>query len=128
MLDRVLNTPLNLSSLSSFCTATLVLTNFYNSRSSYRRCSIKEAVFEKFPIFTGKHLCWNLFLIKLQPSGLQLYSKEAPTQVFFCEYCEIFKNSYFEEHLRMAASVTQAFITRVVAYQLQLTSNILVSI
>ena len=25
-------------------------------------------------------------------------------QVFFCEFCEIFRNTYFEEHLRTAAS------------------------
>ena len=31
-------------------------------------------------------------------------------QVFFCEYCEIFKNSYFEEHLRMAASANFAVL------------------
>ena len=30
--------------------------------------------------------------------------KETPTQVFSCEYCKIFKNTYFEEHLRTAAS------------------------
>ena len=30
---------------------------------------------------------------------------ETPTQVFSCEYYEIFKNTYFEEHLRTAASV-----------------------
>ena len=34
--------------------------------------------------------------------GLQ--NKETPTQVFSCEYCEIFKNTYFEEHLQTAAS------------------------
>ena len=27
-----------------------------------------------------------------------------PTQLFSCEYCKIFKNSYFEEHPRRAAS------------------------
>ena len=37
------------------------------------------------------------------PEGLQLYQKETPTQVFSCEYCEIFKNTYFGEHLRTAA-------------------------
>ena len=26
-------------------------------------------------------------------------NKEIPTQVFSCEYCEIFKTSFFEEHL-----------------------------
>ena len=30
--------------------------------------------------------------------------KETPTQVFSCEYCEILKNTYFEEHIRTAAS------------------------
>ena len=39
-----------------------------------------------------------------RPEALQLYQKETPTQVFFCEYCRIFKNTYFEEHLRKAAS------------------------
>ena len=41
--------------------------------SSHQRCSIKEAVLNNFAIFRGKHLCWILFLIKLQPSGLQFY-------------------------------------------------------
>ena len=30
--------------------------------------------------------------------------KETPTQVFSCEYCKIFNSTYFEEHLRTAAS------------------------
>ena len=34
-----------------------------------------------------------------------MFIKETPTQVFPCEYCEIFKNTYFEEHLRTAAFV-----------------------
>ena len=29
--------------------------------------------------------------------------KETPTQVFSCEFCEIFKTAYFEEHLRTTA-------------------------
>ena len=36
----------------------------------------------------------------LQPSN---FIKER-LQVFSCEYCEIFKNTYFEKHLRTAAS------------------------
>ena len=35
------------------------------SRSSHQRCSIKKAVLKNFAIFTGIHLCWSLFLIKL---------------------------------------------------------------
>ena len=29
---------------------------------------------------------------------------EPPTQVFCCKHCEIFKSTFFEEHLRKAAS------------------------
>ena len=36
----------------------------------------------------------NFIKKKLQPNFL------APTQVFTCEMCKIFKNTYFEEHLR----------------------------
>ena len=31
--------------------------------------------------------------------------KETPAQKFFQKFCEIFKNTYFVEHLRTAASV-----------------------
>ena len=30
--------------------------------------------------------------------------KKRPTQMFSCEYCEIFKNNYFEKYLRTATS------------------------
>ena len=46
-------------------------------------------------IFTGK-----------QPERLNyFYWKGTPTQMFFCECWEIFKKTYFEEHLQAAASV-----------------------
>ena len=35
---------------------------------------------------------------------LKLSQKDTPTQVFSSEYCETFENTYFEEHLRTAAS------------------------
>ena len=38
-------------------------------------------------------------------SGLQLYQKETSTQVFSCEICKNFKNTYFVEHLWTTASV-----------------------
>ena len=30
--------------------------------------------------------------------------KETPTQVFSCQICKIFKNTYFKKHLQRAAS------------------------
>ena len=53
----------------------------------------KKALRKNFAIFTRKHLCWSLFQIK-----------KTRTQMFSCEYWEISKNTYFEEHLRTAAS------------------------
>ena len=37
-------------------------------------------------------------------AGLRPALKGAPTQVFFCEISEIFKNIYYEKHLRTAVS------------------------
>ena len=37
-------------------------------------------------------------------ADLQLLQKETPTHMFSSEYCKIFKNTYFEEHLLTAAS------------------------
>ena len=51
---------------------------------------------------TLKHLRWSLFLIKLQ--GLQNSWEETPIQVFSCDYCGIFKNSFFYRTLPVASS------------------------
>ena len=46
------------------------------------------------------------FLIKLQASAsaCNFIKKEALAQVFFCEFCEISKNTVFTEHLWVTAS------------------------
>ena len=44
-------------------------------------------------------------LIKLQASACNFIKKETPLQVFSCEFCKIFKNTVFTEHLRATASV-----------------------
>ena len=46
----------------------------------------------------------SLFSV-LVPSGLQLYQKETKAPVFFCEYCEIFKNSFSHRTPLVAASI-----------------------
>ena len=47
-----------------------------------------------FADFTGQHLCWILFWIKLQSW------KDPPTQMFSCQISKILKNTFFKEHLR----------------------------
>ena len=56
----------------------------------------KKVVLKNFANLTEKHLCWSLFLIKME-------AWETPAQMFSCEISKIFKNTYFEEHLRMTA-------------------------
>ena len=63
----------------------------------------KTSVFRNFPIFTGKHLCWRHFLIKLSERDL--------TQVFSCEYCKIFMKSFFDKK-PLVAPVDLVFITK----------------
>ena len=48
------------------------------SKSNHLRCSAGEGVLKSFTKFAGKHLClWTL------------------AQLFSCEFCEIFKNTFF---------------------------------
>ena len=43
-----------------------------------------------------KNICAGaLFLIKIHAGDLQLYYKENPVLVFFCEICKLFKDTYF---------------------------------
>ena len=62
-----------------------------------------KGVHKNFPNFIGKQLSWGLFN---KDTGLRSATllKRAPTQLFPCEICEIFKSTYFEEHLRTTAS------------------------
>ena len=60
-------------------------------------CSIK-VILENLTKFIGKHLCWSLFfnevagLIDLRPATLL---KKTLTQIFSCEFYEIFRNNLF---------------------------------
>ena len=63
------------------------------SRSSRPEVFCHIGVLKSFAKFTGKHLCWRL-----------LFKKESSTQVFPCEFCEIFRNTFFYRTPPMAAS------------------------
>ena len=72
---------------------------------------MKKATLKNFAVSTGKHtgagvnfvkflrtlfhLCWSLFLVRLQ-------CRRFPVRIV-----EIFEKTYFEEHLRTAASLSQ---------------------
>ena len=69
-------------------------------RSSYWRCSIKTVLW-----FSGRHLCQSPLFNKIADVRPATLLNETLTQVFSCELSEIFKNIYFEEHLRTIASI-----------------------
>ena len=70
-------------------------------RSSHRKCSMKKAVHKNFAIFTGKHLCWCYFLIKLQAWKTGSLLKRDSNGGIFLWILRNFLNTYFEEHLRL---------------------------
>ena len=70
-------------------------------RSSHESCSIKKDILKNFAKVAGKHFCQSLFFNKV--AGLNFIKKETVAQVFSYEFCEIFKNSFFIEHLQKTA-------------------------
>ena len=48
--------------------------------------------------------------ITSSPQGCNFIKKEALTQVFSCEFCEISKNTFLTEHLRTTASIDYKWI------------------
>ena len=88
-----------------------------SNRSNHHRCSITKAVLKKFcNIHIKTPLLESLFK---NVAALQVVNFIKKRQVFSCEYCEIFKNIYFEKHLRTAASE----LNGVLAVSLFLTLN-----
>ena len=59
-------------------------------RSSHRRCSVRNRCSQKFRKIGRRLPCQSIFLIK----------------VFSCKFCDIFKNTFFTEHLRATSSVS----------------------
>ena len=66
--------------------------------------SMWKGVLSNITKFTEKHLCQSIFFNKKV-----FIKKENLAQVFSCEFCEISKNTFFEEHLWTTACAA-AFI------------------
>ena len=65
-----------------------------NVRSSNWNSAVKKSVFRNFASFTGKQLCWSLFLIELQAfRPAVLLKRDSNTDVF------LWNLQIFKEHL-----------------------------
>ena len=76
------------------------------TRSRHRRCSVKRGVLKNFANFTGKHLCWSLFLIMLQSFNPATFLKRDSNTGVLLWSLGNFQNVYFEERLGTIASVS----------------------
>ena len=60
----------------------------------------KVGAFKSFANFTGKHLCWSLFLKNLQAKGLQLHKKGLQQRCFPVKFAKFLTTPFLSEHLR----------------------------
>ena len=76
-------------------------------RRNDRRRSIKK-LFLKISQKSQENTCARVsFLKKLQDSTCNYIKKETLAQVFSRDFCEIFKNIFFTDHLRTTASASE---------------------
>ena len=73
----------------------LVISLFTSNRP---KVFCEKGVLKNFAKFTGKHLFQGLVFNKV-PKTCNIIKKEALAQVFSYEFCEVFKNTFFIEHL-----------------------------
>ena len=74
----------------------------------------KKVVLNHFPIFTGKHLCWSLFIIKLQafmPASFLKRDSNADVFLWILRYVFL-QNIYFQERLPFYISVQLLMILK----------------
>ena len=71
---------------------------YLSFRGIHQSCAGEKGVFKCFAKFTRKHLCQSLLFNEVA------VKKETLTQIFSYKFCEILKNTYFEEYMWMTAS------------------------
>ena len=77
--------------------------NFRTNQKQPTEYSVKKGVLKNFAKFIRTRLCQSLIFNKV--AGLW---KETLAQVFSCEFCKIFKYTFFAEHLLKTASTNEA--------------------
>ena len=87
-------------------------------RGSRLEALCRKGVLRNFAKFTGNNLCQSLFFNKVAD-----LKKETLAQVFSCEFCEIFKDTFFWRTPPVAASVPSQNVPFPVNPSLQIHSN-----
>ena len=93
------------------CWATTSAEHLWKYASAYRssrsQMFFKIVFLKNFANFTGKHICWSLFLIKLQAfRSSAVLKRDSNTGIILWNLRNLFKNTFFTEHvLTVTASV-----------------------
>ena len=69
-------------------------------RGNRAQMFFKIGVLKRFANFTGKHLCWSLFLKNLQAEGLQLHKRRLQHRCFPVKFAKLLRTPFLTEHLR----------------------------
>ena len=70
-------------------------------QSTHLHMFFQIVVPKNFAIFTGKHLCWSLLLIKLQAfRSTTLLQIDSNTGFFPVKFANFLRTLYFTEHIR----------------------------
>ena len=67
-----------------------------------KQTSEKKYIIRNFAEFARKHLCGNLFFAKAKLCNFT--KNESLAQVFSCEFCKTYKNTFFAEQHPTTAS------------------------
>ena len=95
--------------LPSSCQFYIIIPHKVILRSSRPEVFCIKGVVRNFAKFTGKHQCQSLFFDKVAGDACNFIKKETLAQVFFCEFWEIYKNTFFYRTPLVPASVLRAF-------------------
>ena len=80
------------------------ISEWWNFSNSHGKCSMKKAVLKNSEKFTGKHQYQSLFSNKVEGLRPATLLKKSLWHRCSCEFCEIWKSTFFTEHLWTTAS------------------------
>ena len=99
--------------IATSCFSRAFITNFsvFNSDSYCSQKQPPEVFCNKGALRNSQEkTCVRVsFLIKLQAEVSNFIKKETLGRMFFCEFCEISKNTFFKEHLRTTVFIVVHF-------------------
>ena len=90
----------------------------FKYRSNDRSRSIIKSFLKNVAEFTKKTCDTVSYLIIFQASTCSLFKKETLLEVFSCEFCEIFKNTVFTEHIGAITSAISNHSNKTIVFLL----------